>query len=110
MWRHPPRPCCKLVNRGNGGAWRGRSLSLILHDPFAERATLAAGKSWPLASDRTTALAVQVNRGRGLRTAAVIGVLASDLGRFEEGLYSFCAHINEERFQSCWFTDCSRAR
>ncbi|HEV3163713.1 MAG TPA: lysophospholipase [Isosphaeraceae bacterium] len=73
--------------QGAGGTWHGRSLTLILHDPFESRAVEAGGKVWPLASDRTTALAVQVNRGRGLRRAALTGVLASDLGRFEEGLY-----------------------
>ena len=72
---------------GTGGAWHGRSLTLILHDPFDSRAVEAGGKARPLAADRTTALAVQVNRGRGLRRAAFTGVVASDLGRFEEGLY-----------------------
>jgi pimeloyl-ACP methyl ester carboxylesterase len=72
---------------GTGGAWHGRSLTLILYDPFDSRTVEAGGKAWPLATDRTTALAVQVNRGRGLRRAAISGVVASDLGRFEEGLY-----------------------
>jgi hypothetical protein len=72
---------------GTGGAWHGRSLTLTLYDPFEFQAVEAGGKVWPLAADRTTALAVQVNRGRGLRRAAFLGFLASDLGRFEEGLY-----------------------
>jgi pimeloyl-ACP methyl ester carboxylesterase len=62
-------------------------LTLVLHDPFESRAVEAGGKVWPLAADRTTGLAVQVNSGRGLRRAAFTGVVASDLGRFEEGLY-----------------------
>ena len=73
--------------QGTGGAWHGRSLTLILHDPFDSRTVEAGGKARPLSADRTTALAVQVNRGRGLRRAAFAGVVASDLGRFEEGLY-----------------------
>jgi hypothetical protein len=72
---------------GAGGPWHGRSLTLTLHDPFDSRAVEAGGRAWPLAADRTTALAVQVNRGRGLRLAAFRGLVASDLGRFEEGLY-----------------------
>jgi pimeloyl-ACP methyl ester carboxylesterase len=83
----PATAVLQVGEQGSGGAWHGRSLTLILHDPFDAGATLAGGKSWPLASDRTTAIAVQVNRGRGLRSAAFMGVLASDLGRFEEGLY-----------------------
>jgi hypothetical protein len=70
-----------------GGPWHGRSLTLTLYDPFATRAVEAGGKVWPLAADRTTALAVQVNRARGLRLSALTGGIASDLGRFEEGLY-----------------------
>jgi hypothetical protein len=72
---------------GSGGFWHGRSLTLVLYDPFEARSVAAGGKAWPLAADRTTALAVQVNRGRGLRRASFIGFVASDLGRFEEGLY-----------------------
>jgi hypothetical protein len=72
---------------GTGGAWHGRSLTLTLYDPFEFQAVEAGDKVWPLAADRTTALAVQVNRGRGLRRAAFLGFLASDLGRFEAGLY-----------------------
>jgi hypothetical protein len=71
---------------GTGRAWHGRSLTLILHDPFDSRAVEAGGSAWPLAADRTTALAVQVNRSR-LQRAALTGVVASDLGRFEEGVY-----------------------
>ena len=58
------------ASRGAGGAWHGRYLTLILNDPFDFRTVEAGGKAWPLAADRTTALAVQVNRGRGLRLAA----------------------------------------
>ena len=86
----PATAVLQVGEPGNGGAWRGRSLSLILHDPFAERATLAAGKSWPLASDRTTPLAVQVNRGRGLRTAAVLVFLPQILGGSRRA-FTFCA-------------------
>jgi hypothetical protein len=71
----------------SGGPWHGRSLMLILYDPFDTCAVEVGNKAWPLAADRTTALAVQVNRGRGLRRSALTGVIASDLGRFEEGLY-----------------------
>jgi hypothetical protein len=83
-------PATAVVRAGapaTEGAWHGRPLTLILYDPFEFRAVEAGGKVWPLAADRTTALAVQVNRGRGLRRAAFLGFLASDLGRFEEGLY-----------------------
>jgi hypothetical protein len=72
---------------GSGGPWHGRSLMLILYDPFDTCTVEAGSKAWPLAADRTTALAVQVNRGRGLRLSALTGVVASDLRRFEEGLY-----------------------
>jgi hypothetical protein len=83
----PATAVLRAGGQGTGGAWHGRSLTLILHDPFGSRAVEAGGKAWPLAADRTTALAVQVNRGRGLRLAALSGVVASDLARFEEGLY-----------------------
>ena len=83
----PATAVLRAGGQGTGGAWHGRSLTLILHDPFDSRAVEAGGKARPLAADRTTALAVQVNRGRGLRRAAFSGVVASDLGRFEEGLY-----------------------
>jgi hypothetical protein len=83
----PATAVLRAGEQGTGGPWHGRSLTLILHDPFDYRTIEAGGKAWPLAADRTTALAVQVNRGRGLRGAALSGVLASDLGRFEEGLY-----------------------
>ena len=83
----PATAVLRAGGQGTGGAWHGRSLTLILNDPFDSRAVEAGGKAWPLAADRTTALAVQVNRGRGLRRAAFTGVVASDLGRFEEGLY-----------------------
>ena len=72
---------------GTGGPWHDRSLTLELLDPFDFRAVESGGKVWPLAADRTTALAVQVDRGRALQLAALTGVLSSDLGRFEEGLY-----------------------
>jgi hypothetical protein len=83
----PATAVLRAGGQGTDGAWHGRSLTLTLYDPFDVRAVEAGGKVWPLAADRTTALAVQVNRGRGLRRAAFIGFLASDLGRFEEGLY-----------------------
>jgi pimeloyl-ACP methyl ester carboxylesterase len=83
----PATAVLRTGEQGTGGDWHGRSLTLILYDPFDSRDIEAGGKVWPLASDRTTALAVQVNRGRALRGAALRGVLASDLGRFEEGLY-----------------------
>jgi hypothetical protein len=83
----PATAVLRAGEQGTGGPWHGRSLTLVLHDPFDSRTIEAGGKAWPLAADRTTALAVQVNRGRGLRRAALTGVLASDLGRFEEGLY-----------------------
>jgi hypothetical protein len=83
----PATAVLRASGAGTGGAWHGRSLTLTLLDPFDSRAVAAGGKAWPLAADRTTALAVQVNRGRGLRRAAFTGVVASDLGRFEEGLY-----------------------
>jgi hypothetical protein len=72
---------------GTGGPWHDRSLTLNLLDPFDFEAVESVGKVWPLAADRTVALAVQVDRGRALQLAALTGVLASDLGRFEEGLY-----------------------
>jgi hypothetical protein len=83
----PATAVLRAGEQGTGGTWHGRSLTLILYDPFDSRCVAAGGKAWPLAADRTTALAVQVNRGRELRVAALSGVLASDLGRFEEGLY-----------------------
>jgi hypothetical protein len=83
----PATAVLRAGRQGSDKAWHGRSLTLILHDPFDCRAIEAGGKAWPLAADRTTALAVQVNRGRDLRRAAFTGFLASDLGRFEEGLY-----------------------
>jgi pimeloyl-ACP methyl ester carboxylesterase len=83
----PATAVLRAGERETGGPWHGRSLTLILHDPFDSRTVEAGGKAWPLAADRTTALAVQVNRGRALRGAALGGVVASDLGRFEEGLY-----------------------
>jgi pimeloyl-ACP methyl ester carboxylesterase len=83
----PATAVLRAGERGTGGAWHGRPLTLILYDPFDSRTVEAGGQEWPLAADRTTALAVQVNRGRGLRGAAISGVVASDLGRFEEGLY-----------------------
>jgi hypothetical protein len=83
----PATALLRVGEPGTGGPWHGRSLTLILLDPFDSRIVEAGGKAWPLAADRTTALAVQVNRGRRLRGAALIGVLASDLGQFEEGLY-----------------------
>jgi len=83
----PATAVLRAGEQGTGGAWHGRSLTLILYDPFDARSVEAGGQAWPLASDRTTALAVQVNGGRGLRGAAVSGVVASDLGRFAEGLY-----------------------
>jgi pimeloyl-ACP methyl ester carboxylesterase len=70
-----------------GGPWHGRSLTLTLLDPFEFQTAAAGGKVWPLAADRTTALAVQVSRGRALGLSSVTGMVASDLGRFEEGLY-----------------------
>jgi pimeloyl-ACP methyl ester carboxylesterase len=83
----PATAVLRAGRQGTGGAWHGRSLALILYDPFDCRTVDSGGKAWALAADRTTALAVQVNRGRGLRGAALTGVVASDLGRFEEGLY-----------------------
>jgi hypothetical protein len=83
----PATALLRVGEQGTGGPWHGRSLTLILHDPFDARIVEAGGKAWPLAGDRTTALAVQVNRGRQLRGAALLGVVASDLGQYEEGLY-----------------------
>jgi hypothetical protein len=88
----PATAVLRASGQGSGGPWHGRSLMLVLYDPFDTRAVEAGGKVWPLASDRTTALAVQVNRGRGLRSSALTGVVASDLGRFEEGLYLLRPH------------------
>src|SRR5262249_54852013 len=82
----PATAVLRAGEQGTGEAWHGRSLTLILYDPFDSRAVEARGKAWPLAADRTTALAVQVNRGRGVRRAASPGVGAADLGRFGEGL------------------------
>jgi hypothetical protein len=83
----PATAVLRVGEQESGGAWHGQSLTLILHDPFDYQTVDVGGTAWPLAADRTTALAVQVNRGRGLQGAALSGVLASDLGRFEEGLY-----------------------
>jgi pimeloyl-ACP methyl ester carboxylesterase len=83
----PATAVLRASGQGTGGPWHGRSLTLILYDPFETRAVQAGSNAWPLASDRTTALGVQVTRGRGLRRSALTGVIASDLGRFEEGLY-----------------------
>jgi pimeloyl-ACP methyl ester carboxylesterase len=83
----PATAVLQAGGQGSGGPWHGRSLMLILYDPFETRVVPAGGNAWPLASDRSTALAVQANRGRGLRRSSLTGVIASDLGRFEEGLY-----------------------
>ena len=72
---------------GTGGPWHDRSLTLNLLDPFGFEAVESGGKMWTLAADRTVALAVQVDRDRALQLAALTGVLSSNLGRFEEGLY-----------------------
>jgi hypothetical protein len=72
---------------GAGGPWHGRCLTLTFYYPFDSCTVVAGGKAWPLAADRTTALAVQVNRGPGLWVSGLTGVVASDLGRYEEGLY-----------------------
>jgi hypothetical protein len=83
----PATALLRVGEQGTGGPWHGRTLTLFLYDPFDSRIAEAGGKVWRLAADRTTALAVQVNRGRRLRGAALIGVVASDLGQFEEGMY-----------------------
>jgi hypothetical protein len=67
--------------QGTGGPWHDRSLTLNLLDPFDLQAVDFGGKVWPLAADRTTALAVQVDRGRALQLAALTGVVSSNLGR-----------------------------
>ena len=76
-----------------GGSWRGRPLTLTLHDPFDERTVaVGGGRALPLAADRSTPLAVQVQRDRSLRGAALGGALSSRLGRFEEGLTMLRPH------------------
>lgn len=76
-----------------GSSWRGRPLTLTLHDPFEERAVaVGSGRVLPLAADRSTPLAVQVRRDQSLRQAALGGALSSRLGRFEEGLVMLRPH------------------
>ena len=76
-----------------GGSWRGRPLTLTLHDPFEERAVaVVGGRTLPLAGDRSTALAVQVERDRSLRGEAFGGALSSRLARSREGLVMLRPH------------------
>ena len=71
---------------GSGTAWRGRSLTLDLVDPFAARSATVDAKVIPLAADRTVALAVLAGRARSLRQAAVQAALSSNLGNYQEGI------------------------
>jgi pimeloyl-ACP methyl ester carboxylesterase len=68
------------------GDWRRRPVTLVLHDPFAEREVLVGGRAVPLASDRTTPLAVQV-AGSSLAALVRVGVRRPDINRADYGLY-----------------------
>lgn len=58
--------------------------TLTLHDPFEEAQVARAGRTLPLAADRTAALALLVERDRSLRGAAFGGAISSNLRRYEE--------------------------
>ncbi|WP_422928841.1 esterase/lipase family protein [Singulisphaera sp. PoT] len=81
-----------VVMPGGGllqGDWRRNPASMILFDPFRERSMQVSSRDIPLASDRTTPLAVQVDQGY-LSTIEWTGLLESSFERpgFETGLYT----------------------
>ncbi len=71
------------------GEWRRSPASLVLFDPFRERSLNVASREITLASDRTTPLAVQVDRGH-LAALEWTGLLDSSFERpgVETGLYT----------------------
>jgi hypothetical protein len=70
-----------------GGAYRTSPLGLVFHDPFRVGSARAGGRSLPLASDRTTHLALQASQDR-LWSQAIRGVIATEFGpEIEPGLY-----------------------
>jgi len=81
-----------VVMPGGGllqGEWRLNPANLLLFDPFQERSIRISANEIPLASDRTTPLAVQVDRGR-LATLEWTGLFESSFERpgVETGLYT----------------------
>jgi len=70
-----------------GGAYRLLPLGLGYHDPFRVGSVRVGARTFPLAADRTTQLALQASQDR-LAAQAVLGVIASEFGpEIEPGLY-----------------------
>ena len=70
-----------------GAAYRLSSLGLVFHDPFRVDSAWAGGRALPLATDRTTHLALQASQDR-LQSQAIRGVIATEFGpEIERGLY-----------------------
>jgi pimeloyl-ACP methyl ester carboxylesterase len=70
-----------------GGAYRLSTLTLAFYDPFRVGSLRAGGRDLPLASDRTTHLALQASQGR-LPAQAMRGLFTGELGPdVEPGLY-----------------------
>lgn len=63
-----------------GGAWRSGTARLVLHDPSEDVPLSVAGRSLPMATDKTTPLISQVD-GRTLATLELAGLLTSDFAR-----------------------------
>jgi hypothetical protein len=70
-----------------GGAYRLAPLVLAYHDPFRAGSVLVGARTFPLAADRTTQLALQASQGR-IAAQAALGVINSEFGpEVEPGLY-----------------------
>jgi hypothetical protein len=70
-----------------GAAYRLSPLGLAYHDPFRVGSVRVGARTFPLAADRTTQLALQASQGR-IAAQAVLGVINSEFGpEVEPGLY-----------------------
>lgn len=70
-----------------GGAWRRTPAALTMFDPFTVKTVTTGGRENPLASDRTTPLAVQVT-DRNMRLLELTGLFESKFrDGVEAGLY-----------------------
>jgi hypothetical protein len=69
------------------GAYRLSPLGLAFHDPFRVGSTRVGARALPLATDRTTQLALQASQGR-IAAQAALGVIVSEFGpEVQPGLY-----------------------
>lgn len=84
--QHRPAATAVMMPCGTPANWRSRRQQLWFYDPYACGNVEFGGRKYPLASDRTTPLAVQVRHSSVIRIG-LAGVFRPDILVEQAGLY-----------------------